>query len=184
MGPSTHFLHTCLRYTLKAYILPTCSCRLSSYGRVSMFQVKHNKRMGIEGLFFYHPNLLCCLDQTLAAIELSQYLILQSKTVRPIIPRGAWYVGHVKIMWSAVCSLAPHLHFYWRSKTPFVHGRTKTPNASTQAIEFDSSCSGQTLSNGSCADPRNVDIECWHTFGVLCVPCQVCPLGSADAQLR
>ena len=64
-------------------------------------------------------------------------------------------MGHVKIMWSTACSLAPHLHF----ETPFVHGRTETPNACTQATEFDPSCSGQTHSNGSCADPRNVDNE-------------------------
>ena len=38
-----------------------------------------------------------------------------------------------------------------------MHGQPKTPNASTQAIEFDPSCSGQTHSNRSCADPRNVD---------------------------
>ena len=83
----------------------------SSYGRVSMIQVRHNKRIGTEGLFFYHPNLLCCLDQTLAVMELSQHHVSSSKTVRPIILRGARCMGHVKIIWSAVCSLAPHSHF-------------------------------------------------------------------------
>ena len=39
-----------------------------------------------------------------------------------------------------------------------MHGRTETPNASTQAIEFDPSCSGQTHSNRSCADPTSADI--------------------------
>ena len=76
-----------------------------------MIQVRNKKRMGTEGLIFYHPNLLCRLDQMLAVIELSQYLVLSSKTVRPIIPRGARCVGHIKIMWSAVCSLVPHSHF-------------------------------------------------------------------------
>ena len=76
-----------------------------------MIQVKHKKRMGTEGLSFYHPNLLCCLDQMLAVMELSQHLVLSSKTVRPINPQGARCMGHVKIMWSAVCSLAPHSHF-------------------------------------------------------------------------
>ena len=82
-----------------------------SYSRVSMIQVRHNKKTGTESLSFYHPNLLCCLDQMLAVIELSQHLVSSSKTVRPIIPRGAQCVGHVKIMWSAVRSLAPHSHF-------------------------------------------------------------------------
>ena len=56
-----------------------------SYGRVSMIQVRRNKKMGTDGLFFYHPNLLCCLDQMLAVIELSQHLVSSSKTVRSII---------------------------------------------------------------------------------------------------
>ena len=83
----------------------------SSYGRVFLIQVRHKKRMGTEGLSFYHPNLLCCLDQMLAVIELSQHLVSSSKTVRPIIHRSARCMGHVKIMWSAVCLLAPHSHF-------------------------------------------------------------------------
>ena len=78
---------------------------------VSMIQVRRNKKMGIEGLSFYHPNLLCCLDQMLEVMELSQHLVLSSKTVRPIIPRGARYMGYVKIMWSEVCSLALHSYF-------------------------------------------------------------------------
>ena len=56
------------------------------------------------------------------------------------------------------------------------------PNASTQAIEFDPSCFGQTHSNGSCTDPKNVDTDI--LLGVLCVPCQIHPLDSVDAQLR
>ena len=54
---------------------------------------------------------MCCLDQMLAKIELSQHFVSSSKTVRPIIPPDARYVGHGKIMWSAVCSLAPHSQF-------------------------------------------------------------------------
>ena len=76
-----------------------------------MIQVRHKKRMGTEGLSFYHPNLLCCLDQMLAVMELSQHLVSSSKTVRPNIPRDALCMGHVKMMCSAVCSLAPHSHF-------------------------------------------------------------------------
>ena len=63
-----------------------------------MIQVRHNKRTGIEGLSFYHPNMLCCIDHMLAVIELSQHLVSSSKTVRPVIPRGARCMGHAKIM--------------------------------------------------------------------------------------
>ena len=83
--------------------LATCIFSSSSYCWVSMVLVRHNQRMGTEGLPFYHPNLLCCLDQMLAVIELSQHLVSSSRTVRFIIPRGARCVGHVKILWSAVC---------------------------------------------------------------------------------
>ena len=66
---------------------------------------------------------------------------------------------HAKIMWFAVCSLAPHSHFAEEAKPHYVHGQTETPNASTQAIEFDPGCFGKTHSNRSCADPRIVDTE-------------------------
>ena len=52
--------------------------------------------------------LLRCLDQMLAVIVFSQHLVSSSKTVRPCIPLGARCVGHVRIIWSAVCSTAPH----------------------------------------------------------------------------
>ena len=83
----------------------------SSYGKVSMIQFRHKKRIRTEGLSFYHPNLLCCLGQMLAVMELNQHLVLSSKTVRHIIPQDGRCMGYVQIMWSAVCSLAPHLHF-------------------------------------------------------------------------
>ena len=67
--------------------------------------------MGTEGLSFYHPNLLCCPNQMLEVMELSQHLVSSSKTISPIILRDARSTGHVNKMWSAVCSLAPHSQF-------------------------------------------------------------------------
>ena len=92
-----------------------------------MIQVKLKKRIGIEGLSFYHPNLLCCLDQMLAVMELSQHLVLSSKTVRLIIPQGAQCMGLVKIMQSAVCSLAPHLHFSQEARPHLCMNKPKCP---------------------------------------------------------
>ena len=80
----------------------------SSYGSVSMIQVRHKERIGNQGLFFYHPRLLCCINQMLTVTELSLHLVLSSKTVRPIIPQGARCIEHVKVMWFAVGLLAPH----------------------------------------------------------------------------
>ena len=68
-------------------------------------------RTGAEGLFFYYPRLLHCLNQMLAVVLLSQHRVLSSKTVRPRAPCGAQCIGHAVSTWSAVCSVAPHSQF-------------------------------------------------------------------------
>ena len=68
-------------------------------------------RTGAEGLSFYYPRLLHCLDQMLAVMLLSQHRVSSSKTVRPRAPCGARCIGHAVSTWSAVCSEAPHSQF-------------------------------------------------------------------------
>ena len=68
-------------------------------------------RTGTEGLSFYYPRLLNCLDQMLAVMSLSQHRVLSSKTVRPRAPCGARCIEHAVSTWSAVCSEAPHSQF-------------------------------------------------------------------------
>ena len=68
-------------------------------------------RTGVEGLSFYYPRLLHCLDQMLAVMSLSQHRVSSSKTVRPRAPCGARCIGHAVSTWSAVCSEAPHSQF-------------------------------------------------------------------------
>ena len=68
-------------------------------------------RTGAEGLSFYYPRLLHCLNQMLAVVLLSQHRVSSSKTVRPRAPCGARCIGHTVSTWSAVCSEAPHLQF-------------------------------------------------------------------------
>ena len=68
-------------------------------------------RTGAEGLSFYYPRLLNCLNQMLAMVLLSQHRVLSSKTVRPRAPCGAQCIGHAVSTWSAVCSEAPHSQF-------------------------------------------------------------------------
>ena len=46
-------------------------------------------RTGAEGLSFYYPRLLYCLDQMLVVISLSQHRVSSSKTIRPRAPCGA-----------------------------------------------------------------------------------------------
>ena len=92
-----------------------------------MIQVRHNKRIGTEGLSFYHPNLLCCLDQMLEVIELSVHLVSSSKTVRPFIPLNARCVGYVKTMWSAVFLLASHSPFAEEARPHLYMDKSKCP---------------------------------------------------------
>ena len=98
-----------------------------SYGRISMIQFICKKRTKSECLSFYHPSLLCCPHQMLAMTELSQQLVLSSKTFRPIIPHGARCVGHVKIMWSAVFLLAPHSQFAEKARPHLWMDEPKRP---------------------------------------------------------
>ena len=51
-------------------------------------------RTGAEGLSFYYPKMLQCLDQMLAVMSLSQHRVSSSKTVRPRAPCGARCIGH------------------------------------------------------------------------------------------
>ena len=73
-------------------------------------------RTGAEGLSFYYPILLHCLNQMLAVVLLSQHRVSSSKTVRPRVPCGARCIGHVVSTWSAVCSKAPHSQFGERAR--------------------------------------------------------------------
>ena len=68
-------------------------------------------KTGAEGLSFYYPRLLYCLNQMLAVVLLSQHRVSSSKTVRPRAPCGARCIGHAVSTWSAVCSEAPHSQF-------------------------------------------------------------------------
>ena len=131
----------------------------SSYGRVSMIQVRHNKRMGTEVLFFYHPNLLCSLDQMQAEIELSQHFVSSSTTVRSIIPRGARCMEHVKILWTAVCSLAPHSHLAERARPHLCMDKPKRPTPARRRLSLTQAVLVQTHSYRPRADHRNADTE-------------------------
>ena len=82
-----------------------CRCLESIHSR------SDTNRNGAEGLSFYYPRLLYCLDQMLAVMSLSQHRVSSSKTVRPRAPCGARCIGHAVSTWSVVCSEAPHSQF-------------------------------------------------------------------------
>ena len=82
------------------------SCRLKGIHSRS-----DTNRTEAEGLSFYYPRLLYCLDQMLAVMSLSQHRVSSFKTVRPRASCGAQCIGHAVKTWSAVCSEAPHSQF-------------------------------------------------------------------------
>ena len=90
---------------------------VKSYKRLLLCDLKgihsrlNTNRTGDKGLSFYYPRLLCCLNQMLAMMLLTQHRVLSSKTVRPRAPCGARCIGHAVRTWSAVCSEAPHSQF-------------------------------------------------------------------------
>ena len=87
-------------------------CRRRRRRRLKGIHSRSDKnRTGAEGLSFYYPRLLRCLNQMLAVMSLSQHQVSSSKTVRPRAPCGAQCIGHAVSTWSAVCSEAPHLQF-------------------------------------------------------------------------
>ena len=54
-------------------------------------------RTGAEGLSFYYPRLLHCLNQMLAVVLLSQHRVSSSKTARPRTPCSARCIGHALV---------------------------------------------------------------------------------------
>ena len=102
-------------------------------------------RIGAEGLSFYYPRLLHCLNQMLAVVLLSQHRVSSFKTVRPRAPCGARCIGHAVSTWSAVCSEAPHSQFgegarphlcmdEWNRPTPLRRGLSLTQAARGKPI--------------------------------------------------
>ena len=95
-------------------------------------------------------------------------------------------MGHVKIMWSVVCSPAPHLHFAEEARPHLCMDERKRPTPACKQMSLTQAVLVKLIPIDlvRTANPRNVDTERCHTFGVLCVLCQVRPLGNANTQLR
>ena len=100
------------------------------------------QKNGDRGCIFLPPQSAVLLRSDASSNGVDLHLALSSKTVRPIISRGARCMGHVKIMWSAVCSLAPHLHFAEEARPHLCMDEPKRPTpvrrrlSLTQAVLF------------------------------------------------
>ena len=76
-------------YVCKIKVIGVCRRRLKGIHSRS-----DTNRTGAEGLSFYYPRLLHCLDQMLVVISLSQHRVSSSKTVRTRAPCGARCIAH------------------------------------------------------------------------------------------
>ena len=102
-------------------------------------------RTGAEGLSFYYPRLLYCLNQMLALVLLSQYRISSSKTVRPRAPCGARCIGHAVSTWSAVCSEAPHSHFGEGARPHFCMHKWNLPTTVCRRLSLTEAAPGKPI---------------------------------------
>ena len=84
----------------------------------------------------------------LTAREFSQHLVSSSKTVRPNIPRGARCVGHCEIMWSAVCSLAPHSQFGKGARPHLYMDEPKRPTPERRRLSLTQEALGRLMPIG------------------------------------
>ena len=100
---SSHFLDVMSGFEM----MILCCCRRLK----GIHSRPDTNRTGAEGLSFYYPRLLHCLNQMLAVVLLSQHQVSSSKIVRPRAPCGARCIGHAVSTWSAVCSEVPHSQF-------------------------------------------------------------------------
>ena len=87
-------------------------------------------RTEAEGLSFYYPRLLYCLNQMMAVVLLSQHRVSSSKTIKPCAPCGAQCIGHAVSTWSAVCLKAPHSQFGEGPICAWTNGITQHQSAS------------------------------------------------------
>ena len=105
-------------------------------------------RTGAEGLSFYYPRLLHCLDQMLAVMSLSQHRVSSSKTVRPRAPCGARCIGHAVSTWSAVCSEAPHSQFGEGAKPHLCMDEWNRPTPVRRRLSLTQAARGKPIPTG------------------------------------
>ena len=135
-------------------------------------------RTGAEGLSFYYPRQLHCLDQMLAVMSLSQHRVSSSKTVRPRAPCGARCIGHAVSTWSAVCSEAPHSQFDEGARPHLCMDEWNRPTPVLMRLSLTQAARGKPIPTGLALVPGTKT----RSLEVLRVPFVIRPLRGADAK--
>ena len=134
-------------------------------------------RTGAEGLSFYYPRLLHCLNQMLTVMLLSQHRVSSSKTVRPRASCGARCIGHTVSTWSAVCSVAPHSQFGEGARPHLCMDKWNRPTPVRRRLSLTQAARGKPIPIGLA--------PVWGTkafSAVLRFPFVVCPFRRMDAK--
>ena len=119
---------------------------------------------GAEGLSFYYPRLLNCLDQMLAVISLSQHRVSSSKTVRPHAPCGARCIGHAVSTWSAVCSEAPHSQLCEGARLHLCMDEWNRPTPVRRRLSLNQAARGKPIPTGL-AQVSGTKAQCLYNHG-------------------
>ena len=128
-------------------------------------------RTGAEGLSFYYPRLLHCLDQMLAAMLLSQHRVSSSKTVRPRAPCGARCMGHIVSTWSAVCSEAPHSQLGEGARPHLCMDEWNRPTPVRRRLSLTQAARGKPIPTGLTLVPgtKARSLEAFSQYSAFCV---------------
>ena len=86
-----------------------------------------------------------CLGQMLTMRDFSQHLVSSSKTIRPNISRGARCMGHCEMMWSVVCSLAPHSQFVRGARPHLYMDEQKRPTPERRRLNLTQAAQGRPI---------------------------------------
>ena len=138
-------------------------------------------RTGAEGLSFYYPRLLYCLDQMLAVMLLSQHRVSSSKIVGPRAPCDARCMGHIVSTWSAVCSEAPHSQFGEGARPHLCMDEWNRPTPVRRRLSLTQAARGK-YPNRPDTGPGHKSTEPGSTFTVLRFPFVIFPFRGADAK--
>ena len=120
-------------------------------------------RTGAEGLSFYYPRLLHCLNQMLAVVLLSQHRVSSSKTVKPRAPCGARCIGHAVSTWSAVCSEATPSQFGEGTRPHLCMDKWNRPTPVRRRLNLTQAARGKPIPTGL-ARPQAQKHGAWKHF--------------------
>ena len=148
------------RLSFKAYFHSSSS---------SSFEGSDTNRTGAEGLCFYYPRLLYCLNQMLAVVLLSQHRVSSSKTVRPRAPCDARCIGHAVRTWFAVCSEAPHSQFGEGARPHLCMDEWNRPTPIRRRLSLTQAARGKLISTGLAPVPvtKARSLEAFSQYSVF-----------------